>query len=729
MIAMKARTLASTLLLVAFAASLAAQDAAKAPANPAAPATLPGAAAAQTPTFPAQVDQVIVDVVVTDKKGNPVRGLRKEDMTVAEDGAPQTVTSFEAITLPDQPSAAPPEPPRVSVNTDPSEQRGRTFAIVFDDTHLTPWKANQAKAAVAGFLEKGTREGDRVTLVSTAGAIWWTARMESGRQKLLDLVKRLDGRYVPDTAMDRMSESEALRIYMYHDPTVVERVLRRWENYGVAGVLDQSRRQDSMRAGTIDDPLVTGKASEVYYQATTRIRATLEVLERVINGLAAAKGRKSVILVSEGFVYDTNLDAFKRVNDASRRANAAIYFVNARGLEAMPMEMTAQFGPALPAQDVGFAFTDALDAVAGAETVATDSGGFVVRNTNDLTQGVQKIANETQAYYLLGYNPTNATRDGKFRKIQVKLADGRGLQVRARKGYFAPGDTPRKAETKRGIDPVIQSALDSPWAQDGIPLRMTHFVNDEKALGKAAVLLATDIDVNALQFEQKDGRAYADLQLLLVVAHRESGEYFRYDQGVNMKLQPATRERLSRTWYPVVRDFELRPGDYQAKIVVRDTRTGRVGTVMHEFEVPPLDQFRVATPVLGDARQKGPNGEIGPPIVTARREFATGSDLFCQIEIYGAKVDTKDGMPRVIQGYVVRRSDGSVLTSMPPSMIKPTSLGHLTRLFGFRLADAAPGDYEVFMTLQDELAGKTLELHEPFKVVAAAPAPAAGGQQ
>ena len=727
MIAMKARTLASILILAASAVAFAAQDAAKAPA------TLPGAAAAQTPTFPAQVEQVIVDVVVTDKKGNPVRGLRKEDMTVAEDGTLQTVTSFEAVTLPDEPSATPPEPPRVSINTDPNEQRGRTFAIVFDDTHLTPWKANQAKAAVAGFLEKGTREGDRVTLVSTAGAIWWTARMESGRKKLLDLVKRFDGRYVPDTSMDRMSESEALRIYMYHDATVADRVLRRWQSYGVAGVLDQSRKQDSqanaMRAGTIDDPLVTGKASEVYYQATMRIRTTLDVVERVINGLVTAKGRKSVILVSEGFVYDTNLDEFKRVNDASRRANAAIYFVNARGLEAMPMEMTAQFGPALPDQDVGYAFGDMLDAVAGADTVATDSGGFVVRNTNDLSQGVQKLANEPQAYYLLGYNPMNATRDGKFRKIQVKLANGRGLQVRARKGYFAPGDTQRKAETKRGIDPVIQSALDSPWAQDGIPLRMTHFVNDEKALGKAGVLLATDIDVNALQFEQKDGRAYADLQLLIVVAHRESGEYFRYDQGVNMKLQPATRERLSRTWYPVVRDFELRPGDYQAKIVVRESRTGRVGTVMHDFEVPPLDQFRVATPLLGDSRQKGPNGEIGPPIVTARREFATGSDLFCQIEVYGAKLDTKDGMPRVIQGYVVRRGDGSVLTSMPPSAIKPTSLGHLTRLFGFHLADAAPGDYEIFMTLQDELAGKTLELHEPFKVVAAAPAPAAGGQQ
>jgi len=135
---------------------------------------------------------------------------------------------------------------------------------------------------------------------------------------------------------------------------------------------------------------------------------------------------------------------------------------------------------------------------------------------------------------------------------------------------------------------VIQSALDSPWAEDAIPLRMTHFIGDERTLGKAAVLVTTEVDVRGLEFEEKDGRSVADLQFLLVVAHRESGEYFRYDQGVSMKLQPATRERLNRFWYPIVRDFELKSGDYQAKIVVRDTRTGRVGTVIHEFEVPPL---------------------------------------------------------------------------------------------------------------------------------------------
>jgi VWFA-related protein len=713
--------IAPAVLVLASAAALAAQEGQK-------PAPPKPAASAETPTFPAQIEQVIVDVVVTDKKGNPIRGLKREDMSVTEDGVPQQIASFEAVQVPDQPSAgAPPPPPRVSVNTAPGERRGRTFVILFDDMNITPWRANQAKAAVASFLEKGTREGDRVTLISTAGGVWWTARMEAGRQKLLDMVKRFDGRYVPDTSPERMSDYEALRIHVYRDPLVVQRVLRRYETYGVTAAMTRRDNSDST-AYTVEDPYVTGRASEVYYMALTRLRTTLDALERALNGLAGAKGRKSVILVSEGFIHDINVDEFKRVNEASRRANAAVYFLNARGLEGMPVEMTAQFGPALPDQDVGAAYTDSLDAVAGAEEVADDSGGFTVRNTNNLSAGIQKIANETQAYYLLGYIPTNTARDGRFRKIQVKLANTKGLEIRARKGYYAPSEAGRTAMApKRGVDPVIQSALDSPWAEDAIPLRMTHFIGDEKTLGKAAVLVATEVDIRALQFEEKEGRSIADLQFLLVVAHRESGEFFRYDQAVAMKLQPSTRERLNRFWYPIVRDFELKSGDYQAKIVVRDPHSGRVGTVIHEFEVPPLGDLRVSTPVLSDTRAPTPAPEGVPGgalAVVARRDFASGSSLYCQFEVFGAKKDEKTGMPHVTQGYVVTRADGSVLTAMEPSPINPTSLGQVTRMFGFRLADVQPGDYEIVMAVRDDLAGRSFEVREPFRVVEPLPASA-----
>ena len=106
--------IAPAVLMLASAAALAAQEARK-PADP--------PAAEAPPTFPAQVEQVIVDMVVTDKKGNPIRGLKREDITINEDGVAQQIVSFEAVQVPEQPSTTPPPPPRVTVNTAPEERR------------------------------------------------------------------------------------------------------------------------------------------------------------------------------------------------------------------------------------------------------------------------------------------------------------------------------------------------------------------------------------------------------------------------------------------------------------------------------------------------------------------------------------------------------------------------------------------------------------------------------
>jgi len=236
----------------------------------------------------------------------------------------------------------------------------------------------------------------------------------------------------------------------------------------------------------------------------------------------------------------------------------------------------------------------------------------------------------------------------------------------------------------------------------------------------------TEVDVRGLHFKEVDGRETTTLEFLLVVAHRQSGEYFRYDQTINMKLRPSTLERLSRIWFPIVRDFELQPGDHQAKMVIREASTGVVGSVIHEFKVPPLGEFRVSTPVLTDVHR--PNTE-GPGVKTqliARRDFPEGSDLVCSFEVFGAARDAA-GMPRVVQGYKVERSDGVVLSSGPESEIQPTSLGALSRLIGFPLRNARPGDYEMELSFRDEVSGKTLELKEPFRVVPAEPAETSEG--
>jgi hypothetical protein len=449
-----------------------------------------------------------------------------------------------------------------------------------------------------------------------------------------------------------------------------------------------------------------------------------------LTALQGRKGRKSLVLVSNGFIYDPNLDEFKRLIEASRRANTAIYFLNGRGLEGLPLELSADMSAPLPAQDIGFTFSQAEEETEGSQSLAADSGGFTVRNSNDLASGMRRIADETRAYYLVGYNPTNTARDGTFRKIQVKVPGRKGLQVRARKGYYAPsGDTPPRT-AKQLVDAAFQEALDSPFEEDDIPLRMTHFVREETLLGKARVFVSTEVDIRALAFEEKDGRATGSLQLLLAAVERESGESFRYDQTVDLKLLPAERQQMAETWLPVVRDFELGPGKYQAKIVVRDKATGRVGTVVHEFEVPDLASFRASTPILSDVRETAPDGTPGDRLgILARREFKPGGPLYCQLEVYGATRLEDTHLPRVTMGYEVRTSEGTVYTRDPPSPIAPTPQGGLSRLVGFSLEGASPGDYEMVLKIKDQLSGRELTLREPFSVSAPQGAASAPGEK
>jgi VWFA-related protein len=715
-------------LPVLFFLALATVARAQEPAAPPSPQPPPPPAAdAATPTFAAGVEVVTVDVVVTDKKNQTISGLPREEFTILEDGVPQEITSFDNVQVPAGPSSEPARKPAISDNTVREERTGRSFVIVFDDVHLTLFQAHRAKLAIGKFLETGVREGDRVTLVATGGGAWWSTRMEAGRGDIVSLLKRLEGRLVPDNSPERMSDSEALRIHIYRDQQVEERVSRRFDSFG-----STNRSQQGESNALSGNPFVQGRAADVYYQAASRNRITLQVLDRVLLSLAATRGRKSLILVSQGFIYDPQLDEFRDVVQTARRSNVAMYFIDTRGLGGMSY-MNAEFGPAIDSQDVSAAFGDELDQSAGAEMLASDSGGFSVKNTNDMGRGFQRIADETKSYYLVGYRPTNAKTDGKFRKIEVKVAR-KDVKVRARKGYFAPMDAATLAARKKSKpaeapgDPDIQAALDSPYEEKAIPLRMSAWVFDETLLGKANTIVATDVDIREFAFKEEDGRLLDAVEFLLVVAHLETGEFFRFDQKVDMKLLPATRDRMAKSWLPIIRDFELAPGSYQAKIVVRDSNSRRLGTVVHEFTVPDLAKLRASSVILSDTLQPDKAGEKPRPTMAVRRTFPPGSTLYAQFEVYGAQRAKGSGMPKVLAGYQVRRRDGTVVTRVNATEILPTSLGKLSRLVGTGLSGAEPGDYEFVLELRDEIGGATTEVREPFTIAAPEAAAASGGE-
>jgi len=377
-----------------------------------------GAQAQPVPTFPARAERVVVDVVVTDRDGVPVTGLSAADFEVSEDGERQRIASFEAVApRPARETGAGEgagEPPPAPAAAPPP---GLFYVVAFDDLNLTPFTVHKAKAAVAAFL-RSLAEDDRVLLVSTSTGEGGFAESDAGRRELVGMLRRLKAGHLPDLSPDGMSDYEAMMIHVHRDPETEARVARR-----IAA---------RARAGSLSVPAL---AAETYGRAAGRIRGTLRALQQVLMGLIREKGRKSVILVSEGFVQDPWAEESRNVTHVAMRANAALYFVDARGLDLGSAEYPAELNDLGIPGDLAITLAEEASATFGSEGLAEDTGGFSVRNTNDLERGVRRIADESRAYYLLGYDPTKEP-DRRFRKIRVKV-HRKGVRVRARKGYYA----------------------------------------------------------------------------------------------------------------------------------------------------------------------------------------------------------------------------------------------------------------------------------------------------
>lgn len=679
------------------------------------------------PTFPAGAELVVVDAVVLDAQGNPVEGLAQDDFVVREDGIVQAIARFEPIALPEAPPSGAASARFVSTNA-PPRTPPRSLVIVFDDAQLSRITAERARTAVAKFLQTGLRDDDEVTLVSTATGAWWSARLGDGRGALMAVLSRLDGRRSVDTSGSRISDYEAMRLYLHRDQQIGAQVVRRFHENGV--ILDPANRDAAAAVQALQlgegHPLVRVKAAEAYRNAKARNEATLRTLERVARALAEGKGRKPVVLVSDGFVYDSTLPEFKAVSRAMSQANGSVYFLDARGLPGSADFAAAEFGKLIEERDTLTTLAQAQLETEGAESVVLETGGFSVRNPNDLEGALERVARESRAYYLLGYSSPNPRRDGRFRRIEVEVRRP-GLRVRARKGYYAPGQEREDRPRPAGLDPRLRQALDSPYASEGIPMRLAAYVFGPASPGKAAVLLAADADPRAFAFERSGGRFEATLDSYLVVASPGSTRNHTDEKQIALSLPPDVRARLEQTWLPIFREVELAPGVYQARFLLRDTRGGRVGTVRHHFEVPPLEALRVSTPILTDSLQGDPRSGEARPVPLARRAFAPGNSLVYLFEVHGAARDGATAAPRVTSAVEVRRADGSTMVRSEPSPIEPGPQGQLSRQIPISLQGAPGGDYEIVLRVEDQVAGRAVEVRDPFTVAGPpAPSPASG---
>src|SRR5579864_8889666 len=368
--------------------------------------------------FKVATEIVLVNVVARDKQGRPVQDLKKEDFTLLEDGKPQQIASFDYENVDLAPEAAAGGPAQQTLNETPPPSRPiltqkdaeealnnkRVIVLFFDLTSMQPDEMQRAVDAAKKYVQTKMAAADMIAIVSLASSLRLDQDFTADRARLLKVLNRFT-----------QSEGQGMDNGATGDSDIVE------EN-GDAYTPDQSE----------------------YNQFNTDRK--LQALQSICQVLSSFNQKKSLIYFSSGMTQTgiENEVALRAAVNAAIKSNVAIYTLDARGLEAQPPGGSAQTA-SLRGQAMysGNAVEGALDSNFASQetltTLASDTGGKAFLDSNDLGEVFDRVQRDTTAYYVLGYTSNNPVRDGRYRRIQVKI-NRAGLNAEFRKGYYAPKD-------------------------------------------------------------------------------------------------------------------------------------------------------------------------------------------------------------------------------------------------------------------------------------------------
>ncbi|MBX7185923.1 MAG: VWA domain-containing protein [Vicinamibacteria bacterium] len=376
------------------------------------------------PVFSAGTNLVLVDFVVTDKSDNTVAGLKAGDFVVKEDGKERPILSFAAFggaaaAVDAGPAEVVVEPFPSSTPT-PAPTPSAITVLFVDDGQLSPQHAVRLRPALKRLISVIAERSGALALVAPWSKVSLANEVQGNLALFGAAVDKINGRRTDSRDMFPMADAEAFAIER-GDPTMLNRLVLRF--IALNPGLDADQAALTARS----------RATEVVHDARNRREDAFGVLLRSLDWLVKQPGRHSVVMVSGGFAYDSDDRKQQEVVTRSLRANAPIHFLDARGLPGMGVFQGVEYGPALEreAGETPFAFQDASE---GSTSLALDTGGLVIRNTNDLTRGLARLLDMTTTYYILGYDPPEHRKPG-YRKIKVEVAN-KNLKVIARKGYF-----------------------------------------------------------------------------------------------------------------------------------------------------------------------------------------------------------------------------------------------------------------------------------------------------
>jgi VWFA-related protein len=445
------------------------------------------APAAQAPqTFRAGTTVVEVDVNVRDRQRRFVADLRLEDFEVDEDGTPQEISVAYRVLGPDEPM--PPAGTRgevAALSPPPPQLVQRVIVFFFDQAHIQSGGFDRARKAALDFMKQNFRPGDVGGVVN--GGTMVNNRLTGSREELEAAIGSIKPAPELGTLLRELrlwprfvDMYEAWRV-VRNDPanepglkTALEAVVRR-------ACIEQP---DSCSGGggagaSVVEAEAQNKATQLVTQARILGKQTLDTVAGLANGLARLPGRKTVILLTEGFFVEDAWADLRSVVGRAARASVRIYALDTRGLNrgSASSDIINSPNPSQPA----LAPPTAGDIIAdGPNSLAVDTGGYVIRNENDFGKALSEIDRDTSSYYVLGFRSTKPP-DGKFHTLDVRVKRP-GVTVRARRGYVA---TPETSDPPAGT-----ASQPAPAVQPGAPVAAESGAGTATAPGAPAAVRA-----------------------------------------------------------------------------------------------------------------------------------------------------------------------------------------------------------------------------------------------
>jgi VWFA-related protein len=619
------------------------------------------------------VDLVRVDATVTDARGQHVRDLTAADFELLQDGRPQAISTFDYVRLsalerpPD--AGLRPAHPGSTRPLAPHEVR-RTIALIVDDLGLSLESTGRVRTVLQRFLDTQMQPGDLVAILRTGAGMGALQQFTSDRRAL-------------QAAADSVRWNMSGRISVF----------RTTELYP-----EDAFRNELFSAGT------------------------LGAVSYVIRGLSELPGRKSVILLSDGFSlkdsdghYLRVLAALRGVVDASNRAGVVVYGIDMRGLAATGP--TASEGRPSSASGRSAELRDKQE---GLGVLAAETGGLLISNANDLSAGLARVLDDQQGYYLLGYVPDRTTFTGphaRFHTLSVRVKRT-GLRVRSRSGFLSVPDDVARA---RRPENRMVAAVTSPFAGGDIRLRLSSFFGHHQKAG-AFVTSVMHVDARDLTFATRaDGMRTSEIEVLAMTFGENGQVADQTSRRYTFTLTAGAYERSlsSGLVYQVQVPLKV-PGPYQLRIALRDVGGDRIGSASRFINVPDVKKRKLTlsglliegvAPALREGvaptlRSGGREDDAPDPQSTlAVRAFRQGSDASYVCSVYNARRGA-DGLPRLEAEARLYREGIEVSRSVVRRTMTVTA--DTEPLVGgvLHLTDTPPGDYVLELIVVDRLEKK-----------------------